>query len=577
MASMTEPVLIQRPQRWDAPFGPNMSEVQVQGVLQLEPFCNMDPDKFSRATPLADIIRNDTRIRNYRNGDIIVRADDYGDSAFIVIEGIVRVVTRPGLSERLLGRTTTKKKGFFEVLRQLWSNPRDPEVRDPTRYGARRETGSRQHGTDETHVFLQDVPAVLEHHRTVRLGAGEMFGEIAALGRTPRTATVFADGDVELLELRWQGLRDIRRRDDEFRQHVDHLYRERGQKEYLRSTPLFRGLGASDLAKIADETLFETYGDFDWHTKYKKLAEASAAERLAEEPVIAQEGSYPDGVLLIRSGFARVSVRVGNGHRTISYLGRGQAFGFEEIAHNWRFDETVPYQRTLRAVGYVDVLRVPTSIMEEYVLPNMPPDQLPPPIEARGAAGSVADVSDEASGIKPGMLEFLVENRYINGTATMLINLDRCVRCDDCVKACAATHGGNPRFNRHGRRYGRYMVANACMHCVDPVCMIGCPTGAIHRSSLGGPVVINDDTCIGCATCANSCPYDNIRMVEIRNDRGAFILDEDTNRPIVKATKCDLCIDQMGGPACQRACPHDALERVDMRDLPALADWLNRE
>ena len=61
MASMTEPVLIQRPQRWDAPFGPEMSEVQVQGVLQLEPFYNMDPDKFSRATSLPDIIRNDTR------------------------------------------------------------------------------------------------------------------------------------------------------------------------------------------------------------------------------------------------------------------------------------------------------------------------------------------------------------------------------------------------------------------------------------------------------------------------------------------------------------------------------------
>ena len=62
------------------------------------------------------------------------------------------------------------------------------------------------------------------------------------------------------------------------------------------------------------------------------------------------------------------------------------------------------------------------------------------------------------------------------------------------------------------------MVANACMHCVDPVCMIGCPTGAIHRESIEGQVVINDRTCVGCATCANSCPYDNIQMVEIRID-----------------------------------------------------------
>jgi len=174
------------------------------------------------------------------------------------------------------------------------------------------------------------------------------------------------------------------------------------------------------------------------------------------------------------------------------------------------------------------------------------------------------------------MLEFLVEYRYINGSATMLIDLDRCVRCDECVTACAKGHDNNPRFNRHGRRYDHYMVANACMHCADPVCMIGCPTGAIHRSSSAGQVVINDDTCIGCSTCANSCPYDNIRMVDVRDQNGAFILDQSMSAPIVKATKCDLCVDQPGGPACQRACPHDALKRVDMSDMGSLADWLDR-
>ncbi|MBT4042948.1 MAG: 4Fe-4S dicluster domain-containing protein, partial [Rhodospirillaceae bacterium] len=151
-----------------------------------------------------------------------------------------------------------------------------------------------------------------------------------------------------------------------------------------------------------------------------------------------------------------------------------------------------------------------------------------------------------------------------------------CVRCDDCVVACARAHDNNPRFNRHGLRHDHYMVANACMHCMDPVCMIGCPTGAIHRSSAGGQVVINDMTCIGCATCANSCPYDNIRMVEVRDASGAFIRDTVTKAPIVKATKCDLCLDQPGGPACQRACPRDALKRVDMQDLVGLGRWLNR-
>jgi Fe-S-cluster-containing hydrogenase component 2 len=65
-------------------------------------------------------------------------------------------------------------------------------------------------------------------------------------------------------------------------------------------------------------------------------------------------------------------------------------------------------------------------------------------------------------------------------------------------------------------------------------------------------------------------------MVSIRDRSGAFILTESTNVPLEKATKCDLCIDQLGGPACARACPHDALKRVDMRDTKALVDWINR-
>ena len=118
------------------------------------------------------------------------------------------------------------------------------------------------------------------------------------------------------------------------------------------------------------------------------------------------------------------------------------------------------------------------------------------------------------------LLDFLADHRFLNGTQTMLINLDRCTRCDDCVRACAATHDNNPRFIRQGPKHDNLMVANACMHCVDPVCMIGCPTGAIARDAETGTVRINDRTCIGCSTCANSCPYEAIRMVEIREPGG---------------------------------------------------------
>ena len=105
--------------------------------------------------------------------------------------------------------------------------------------------------------------------------------------------------------------------------------------------------------------------------------------------------------------------------------------------------------------------------------------------------------------------------------------------------------------------------------------MIGCPTGAISRDSAGGQVVINDITCIGCSTCANSCPYNNIQMVEIRDARGEPLLDQE-KKPVTKAAKCDLCLEQPAGPACVRACPHDALTRLNIRDTDTLAAWLQR-
>lgn len=573
--------VMSRPQRWDNPFDSNMTDALVDRILGIPPFSRMDPSRFSLAAPLRDIIRNDTRMVQYQPGDIVVREGDYGNSAFFIVNGALRVVL-DHMPPAALGRREKKRKGVFEVLSQAFNARKGIEARDLEAYaGSSQGKGWRGAGAS-THVFLQDIPGILNEHKTVRLEAGEFFGEIAALGRIPRTATVFADGQAELLEIRWQGLRDLRSRVDELKHHIDQLYRERSLKIHLRETPLFHHLSEEVLTEIADQTIFETYGNFDWHTSYKSLAEASAAHRLDHEPIIVEEGQYPNGLLLIRSGFGRVSERFGHGHRTRAYLGRGHLFGLDELVHNWREDTQIPFRNTLRALGYVDVLVVPASVIERHVLgpnrdrPLVPTDLLPQPVSPTPVPLTLEQESKSQTADL--VVELLVENRFINGTATMVINLDRCTRCDDCVRACASTHDNNPRFIRQGRQFGRYMIANACMHCADPVCMIGCPTGAIHRNALEGQVVINDATCIGCATCANSCPYNNIQMVEIRNKEGAFVLDQQTHTPIMKATKCDLCADQViGGPACQRACPHDALRRMDLHNSPeSLVDWIVR-
>jgi Fe-S-cluster-containing dehydrogenase component/CRP-like cAMP-binding protein len=567
-------VIVEKPQRWDARFDDQMTEADVDRLLLLPPFSIMNPERFPRKLAVRDILYHDSSIRRYRKGEMVVRQGDHGTSAFMVMTGKVRVVLDPGLPASVLGRREPQRKGFFRSLAQLWSNALEPESfrRSQLKADARIV---RQYEGDSAKVFLQDVPRILDEHKTAIIEHGEFFGEIAALSRMPRTATIFAEEDgAELLEIRWQGLRDLMRYDDALRTHIDQIYRERALATFLRTTPFFNFLSHEQRRWIIEKTEFATYGDYDWSGDYKRLAQAGTAGRAEQEQVVAQEDDYPNGVILIRAGFARLSQKFGHGHRTLNYLGAGQMYGFEEIAHNWRHpNSTVPLQHTLRVIGYTHVLVIPTAIMETIVLPSIPEKDLPPRIVPRENEGTSR--RDAASLIGPDVLEFLTENRFFNGTATMTIDLDRCTRCDDCVRACASTHNNNPRFLRHGPTSGNIMVANACMHCGDPVCMIGCPTGAIHRDAFEGQVVINPATCIGCKACFNHCPYDAIRMVEIRDEKGIIMVDQEM-KPIIKATKCDLCVEQMGGPACERACPHGALARMNLNDLDAFAQWLKR-
>jgi Fe-S-cluster-containing dehydrogenase component/CRP-like cAMP-binding protein len=568
------PTILERPQRWDAAFDANMTEDDVTRLLFTAPFSQMDAEKFPKRTPLREILRNDARVLKFRKGEIIMRQGDYGTSAFLILQGTARVVLKPDLAPSLLGRQATNKKGIFRTLAQLWNRSRPPEVLPRTILGQSSGVSARQNES-ETRVFLQDVPRILDQHRTAEMFAGEFFGEIAALSRMARTSTIFADSDdAELLEIRWQGLRDLMKYDDALRTHINKIYRERALASYLRATPLFKNLSKEQLATVAETVEFSTYGDYDWSGEYKRLAQAGSV-RPEKEPVIVGEGDYPNGIVLLRAGFARVSQKFGDGERTLNYIGAGQIFGLNEIAHNWRNKEaTVNMQFSLRAIGYTHLLVIPTRVMEEIVLPSLPKNELPPLIEKREDdldSAPPETVVREKVGAE--ILEFLTENRFFNGTATMVIDLDRCTRCDDCVRACASTHDNNPRFLRHGPSAGRLMIANACMHCADPVCMIGCPTGAIHRESFAGQVVINPATCIGCKSCFTNCPYDAIRMVEVRDERGELLVDQEM-KPIAKATKCDLCVENHGGPACERACPHGALTRMNLNNLDALSKWL---
>lgn len=567
-----------RPKRWDDPLDPAMSDATLDMLMATEPFASMDESAFPAGTPLRGILRADTAVRDYAAGEIVLRKDDYGTSAFLVLEGEVDVILRPQIDPQLLGRAPSVKKSFIARLAQLWNNNPEPEgwsKKSPRAGDNPKGSIDKQRGS----IYLQDYPQIISKAQTAALTKGQMFGEISALSRMPRTATVVASTDqARLLEFSWEGLRDIMRYDSALKKQIDKIYRENSLKVFLRNHPLFSHLDESGHAQLCEEAQLESFGEYNWSGAYLRLAMNDDPAASANEPLIVREGEYSNGIYMIRAGFCRVSRKYGNGERTLNYIGAGSVFGYEEMADHWKNpQQEMQSLYSLRSLGYSHLIFIPTAALEKFANRGLSETDFPSsPVPKSMSKPAATRPLENDNTLSASLMEFIAEHRFFNGTKSMVVDMDRCTRCDDCVRACASTHDGNPRFLRHGPMIDNLMIANACMHCVDPVCMIGCPTGAIHRTSFGGEVVINPATCIGCGTCAANCPYESIRMVEVRSSKGEFLVDEEY-QPILKATKCDLCVEQKSGPACQNACPHDALSRTDLTQVTSLTQWLKRK
>src|SRR6266704_2418044 len=151
---------LERPQRWDAAFDPKMTDADVDRLLSIPPFSKMRPEHFPPRLQLRDILKHDTSIRRYRKGEIVVRQGDYGNSAFLVLSGDVRVVLRPGLAPSLLGRREPARRSVVRLLAQLWAKRKEPESFKAAELKGDKEIAASVDQGDEVKVFLQDIPRI---------------------------------------------------------------------------------------------------------------------------------------------------------------------------------------------------------------------------------------------------------------------------------------------------------------------------------------------------------------------------------------------------------------------------------
>jgi Fe-S-cluster-containing dehydrogenase component len=174
---------------------------------------------------------------------------------------------------------------------------------------------------------------------------------------------------------------------------------------------------------------------------------------------------------------------------------------------------------------------------------------------------------------------------------TMVINLDRCIGCEYCQRACTAVNDVAPDkpWNvvvEDQTSTGRsFFFSRPCLHCQHAPCVEVCPVHATHVRE-DGVVVMDYDRCIGCRYCQVACPYDARKFNwEERTDENEYIptwgIAEVERRPRGVVEKCTFCVhridagleagktpgvDREATPACVNICPVGARTFGDLKD-----------
>jgi len=470
--------------------------------------------------------------RRFKKGEVICREGEFGSTAFYLISGGAEVYLQSPMAH-VKSTKDNKGHGLFGLLRKF-THKLVGQKDDP-----RPDAGSRQ--------FIpidgpEDLPI---QSRLGVMRPGDLFGEMSCLNFYPRSATVRATDDCEALEM-IRTVLEVLRKNPKFKEMLEKNYRDRALAQHLRSVPLLHAL------------------DDEFIQQLKARVELSYFEPGAK---IVEQGQKADSFYLIRVGTVRVSQALPGGELTLTYLGRGEFFG--EMGLLGFGTRTA----NCTALDHVEAVRIGKPDFD-FMLSWYD-----------GLRESFEEIVRQRHTSTKNLLSrgptFAVDQFFHQGLmeaqSLLLLDLERCTRCDECVHACAESHDGVTRLVREGLRFDKYLVPTSCRSCMDPVCMIGCPVGSIRRKETLEIVI--EDWCIGCEKCAKQCPYGNITMHEFEGAEvpapaaklpaGAVIpatAKKADARGKQKAVTCDLCTD-LAEPSCVYACPHDAAKRVNAREF----------
>jgi Fe-S-cluster-containing dehydrogenase component/CRP-like cAMP-binding protein len=408
---------------------------------------------------------------------------------------------------------------------------------------------------------------------------------MALLSGTPRTATVSVaegSGPALVLEFTRPAIRLLRKL-PKFGRALDRNYRAYGLSLSLNELKDFTDLNLPPdlLKRLDDAARFAVY---------------------EKDHVLFREGDPINRVVFVRNGWIQRASGVEFNPKAadllletdesvgLDFLGPGTCLGLDAIdqAGTW------PYTATVR--GRSEVIEVAIRRLREDT--EMSSAVVPFLKKSAGNEATAPQHPKDTRVLTAASRE--IETGVVDGENLLVMDMAKCIRCGNCSLACHHVHG-QTRLVRRGIHIERpfkenrssiqsVLVPSVCMHCQDPECLTGCPTGAIARFP-DGQIDINAATCIGCGDCATQCPYNAISMIARPGSGGnghgifsrlatVFSLGQGRlPQPVEQtenllAVKCNLCQNTPLNPArakkdkysCQENCPTGALVRVNPRE-----------